>query len=209
MKNFTLSSIIAKILTLFGLAGFNLLLVNPSQAVTFDFSFSSGIEGPFDGTVAGKVVLPDGDGTFSATAITINSAPPGLGFSFPLNLDFLNGDYSIYQNSFTVAGGSIDLFNSRFEIENIRFETEFNRTILFGLNTSPVFFGSRYNYLVTEVFDLSGGTSLAGTVTDVSTLSYTKAVPEPLTILGAVTAAGFGAGFKRKLAKTKKDKKDI
>lgn len=34
------------------------------------------------------------------------------------------------------------------------------------------------------------------------------AVPEPLTILGAMTAAGFGAGFKRKLAKSKKDQKD-
>ena len=35
-----------------------------------------------------------------------------------------------------------------------------------------------------------------------------RAVPEPLTILGSITAAGFGAGFKRKLAKSQKDKKD-
>jgi hypothetical protein len=35
-----------------------------------------------------------------------------------------------------------------------------------------------------------------------------QAVPEPLTILGAMTAAGFGTGFKRKLAKFQKDKKD-
>jgi hypothetical protein len=34
------------------------------------------------------------------------------------------------------------------------------------------------------------------------------AVPEPLTILGAMTAAGFGVGFKRKLAESQKDKKD-
>lgn len=32
-------------------------------------------------------------------------------------------------------------------------------------------------------------------------------VPEPLTILGAMTAVGFGASFKRKLAKNQKDKK--
>lgn len=38
--------------------------------------------------------------------------------------------------------------------------------------------------------------------------SSASAVPEPLTILGAVTAAGFGAGFKRKLAKYQKDNKD-
>ncbi len=33
------------------------------------------------------------------------------------------------------------------------------------------------------------------------------AVPEPLTILGAATAAGFGASFKRRLAKAKGSKK--
>jgi hypothetical protein len=38
--------------------------------------------------------------------------------------------------------------------------------------------------------------------------SAPAAVPEPLTILGAVTAAGFGAGFKRKLAKSQENKKD-
>jgi hypothetical protein len=32
--------------------------------------------------------------------------------------------------------------------------------------------------------------------------SVASAVPEPLTILGAITAAGFGAGFKRRLAKS-------
>ena len=38
----------------------------------------------------------------------------------------------------------------------------------------------------------------------------TSAVPEPLTILGAMTAAGFGVAFKRKLAKSQKqqDEKD-
>ena len=34
-----------------------------------------------------------------------------------------------------------------------------------------------------------------------------QAVPEPLTILGAVTAAGFGASFKRRLAKVKGNQK--
>ena len=33
------------------------------------------------------------------------------------------------------------------------------------------------------------------------------AVPEPLTILGAATAAGFGAAFKRRLAKAKDHQK--
>jgi hypothetical protein len=40
--------------------------------------------------------------------------------------------------------------------------------------------------------------------------AQSAAVPEPLTILGAMTAAGFGAGFKRRLAKSldKDDTKD-
>lgn len=39
-------------------------------------------------------------------------------------------------------------------------------------------------------------------------VTATSAVPEPLTILGAMTATGFGAIFKRKLAQAKTDKKD-
>ena len=41
-----------------------------------------------------------------------------------------------------------------------------------------------------------------------ATIASSSAVPEPLTILGAMTAAGFGAGFKRKLAKSKKSQDD-
>ena len=39
-------------------------------------------------------------------------------------------------------------------------------------------------------------------------LQSVSAVPEPLTILGAVTAAGFGVAFKRKLAKSQKGQED-
>jgi hypothetical protein len=38
----------------------------------------------------------------------------------------------------------------------------------------------------------------------VQTSSTSAAVPEPLSILGAITAAGFGVAFKRKLAKSQK-----
>ena len=55
-------------------------------------------------------------------------------------------------------------------------------------------------------FNSTSGGSLSDPTSNVSALSLTPAaaVPEPLTILGAVTAAGFGAGFKRKLAKSVK-----
>ena len=75
------------------------------------------------------------------------------------------------------------------------------------------------NYNVLNNVSVSNGTlTLTSTSTSgnrglsglqlVQTSSTSAAVPEPLTILGAVTAAGFGAGFKRKLAKSKKDEKD-
>jgi len=52
--------------------------------------------------------------------------------------------------------------------------------------------------------DTTDGRGLSG----LQIVSASAAVPEPLTILGAVTAAGFGAGFKRKLAKSQKDNQD-
>ena len=39
-----------------------------------------------------------------------------------------------------------------------------------------------------------------------TTIMSTRAIPEPLTILGTATAAGFGAFFKRELNKNKKKK---
>ena len=53
-------------------------------------------------------------------------------------------------------------------------------------------------FYVTDVITVNAG----GSLTSVSN-TY-EAVPEPLTMLGAMTAAGFGVGFKRKLAKAGK-----
>jgi hypothetical protein len=54
---------------------------------------------------------------------------------------------------------------------------------------------------------ISGPYASLPSATRYGTFSY-GAVPEPLTILGSITAAGFGVAFKRKLAKSKKDEKD-
>jgi hypothetical protein len=58
-------------------------------------------------------------------------------------------------------------------------------------------------FYVTDVITIIPPT---GYLTSVSN-TY-EAVPEPLTILGAMTAAGFGVGFKRKLAKAEKVKSE-
>jgi hypothetical protein len=45
---------------------------------------------------------------------------------------------------------------------------------------------------------------------DVTSVSLTPlAVPEPITILGTVTAVGFGAKFKQRLAQSQESKKDV
>ena len=56
-----------------------------------------------------------------------------------------------------------------------------------------------------------GTTRMSGSsigILDNGVYAIATAVPEPLTILGSITAAGFGVAFKRKLAKSKKDEKD-
>ena len=55
-------------------------------------------------------------------------------------------------------------------------------------------------FYVTDVITVNAN----GSLTSVSN-TY-EAVPEPLTMLGAMTAAGFGVGFKRRLAKAEKAK---
>ena len=63
------------------------------------------MNGPIAGTVSGTLELPDGDGTFAATSIIVDSAPAALGYtlSFDAILEFDNELF----NTFTVIGGLI------------------------------------------------------------------------------------------------------
>lgn len=82
-------------------------LVGQAYATTtYQFSFSNVEgEGATAGTVIGLIDLPDGDGTFAATALTVTSAPPALGYTLPL--DVFTAMPTNYANSFTVSGGLI------------------------------------------------------------------------------------------------------
>lgn len=64
------------------------------------------------------------------------------------------------------------------------------------------------SFLATGTSGLSPFTLLDGVSLTENTITPPAAVPEPLTILGAATAIGFGANFKRRLAKAKENKKD-
>ena len=75
-----------------------------AEAALYSFSFSN-VNGAVAGTVEGQITLPDGDGTFAATAVSITSAPAALGY--PLPLDGLSRWTNVLANSFTVSGGVI------------------------------------------------------------------------------------------------------
>ena len=79
--------------------------------MNYNFSFSN-VNGPVGGTVAGTIILPDGDGTFAASGITVTSAPATLGYTYPF--DVLANLTAVLQNTFTVTGGAIDPVASSF-----------------------------------------------------------------------------------------------
>ncbi len=115
-----------------------------------------------------------------------------------------------------VGGGAFDLAS----IDLTSYTTSWNFTGVFTgtkADLSTVTQSFTTDHLVSlETFTFNSGfTNLTkvewggpGGQFDNINVTATSAVPEPLTILGAMTATGFGAIFKRKLAQKKTDKKD-
>jgi hypothetical protein len=160
-----------------------------ASAAIFNFSFSN-VTGPVNGTVQGTLTLPNGDGTFSASAATITSAPAALGYTTPLPLDFGSG--TLFENTFTVVAGQINATASNF----FYIFPSFDNAI--ALN------GTDFGANGSSFFDASSGGFLGDTgVRDPgnSTLTYSR-VPEPATVLGLLSVAGVGLLCKgRKLEK--------
>lgn len=162
------------------------ILVPPVKAATFNFSFRNRHSNS-NGTVKGRIELPDGDGTFAATSLTITSAPSELEYSLPL--DSLNSSGIVLQNTFTVINGEIDRTNSRFLNIFPGFRNAFalNIDILLGFGNVSFLDNSRGGFLGSPgVRDLTS-----------STLTYTPAsVPESnstfsFLTLGTLTLAIF------------------
>jgi hypothetical protein len=132
---------------------------------------------------------------------------------------------------FTLSGTSMDWF-----VFNVSDKVQTNRPMtLVGVDPAHILFNLTGTG---TVFQTSGGNVLSGTFLspnggdfqfsnlaltgsliniggDIQYVSGSKqtsvpleVIPEPLTILGAGTAAGFGAFFKRQVAKKKKDEKE-
>ena len=137
----------------------------PAQAIQlFNFSFNN-VSGPVNGTVSGTLDLPNGDGTFAATSLKINSAPAALGYTQPV--DVLSYFPNVISNSFTVSNGTITA--SSFGVQE-----DGSAAIL--LNFQP---GS-YGTLLSEV---GTGSVFSGVIdTNSTTLTYSPATPVPFDI---------------------------
>ena len=137
----------------------------PAQAIQlFNFSFNN-VNGPVNGTVSGTLDLPNGNGTFAATSLKINSAPAALGYTQPV--DVLSYFPNVISNSFTVSNGTITA--SSFGVQE-----DGSAAIL--LNFQP---GS-YGTLLSEV---GTGSVFSGVIdTNSTTLTYSPATPVPFDI---------------------------
>jgi len=75
-----------------------------SRAAIYNYSFSNSF-GNTDGTIAGAIILADGDGVnLEALAVTITHAPVAFDLSSPI--EFMSQG-TVYENEFTVTGGQI------------------------------------------------------------------------------------------------------
>jgi PEP-CTERM motif len=152
-----------------------------AEAVTlYSFTFSNA-DGAISGTVAGTITLPDGDGTYAATAISITSAPAALGYTLPI--DPLSWGPQ-FVNTFTVVGGAIDKALSSFAKEA---SPGTPSHMSFSLNFPD------YGSLLSAI----GGGGYSSGVQDIANASLRyAAVPEPaslgLLVLGAVGMAATG-----------------
>jgi hypothetical protein len=159
---------------------------NPAQAITLhNFSFSN-VEGTVPGMVAGTITLPDGDGTFAASSVTVTTAPNGLGYD-PTGFNFTS--VLVYVNKFSVVNGIISKSDSNFA-------GFFNGSTALGLNYNGITF---LDYLNVGNLGNPGVRDSSS-----STLTYSAtAVPwetDSLSAIGSTILFGLGLWGKRKLA---------
>ena len=157
-------------------------LAAPASAATYDFSFSN-VNGGTPGVVSGTITLADGDGVFSASSIIVDAAPAGLGYT-TVPFDVIASATGLFENSFTVTGGVIDLGAS---VVTLYFDAGTPTPSSFGLNNAA--FGSLLSNIGVQITTVPVG------VVDLAnaTLAYSSVTPVPvpagLPLLGGALAA--------------------
>ena len=170
-----------------------MLSANPAQAaVLWNWSFNNGNE----------------TGTFSTNGTFADTTGS---FNFVIDVTQFNVTQSTFAPSLVGATFTESQPTQGF-LWNGTTATQFYRNSG-GLTNGSNFFSSQYRITMAVSGSLiASNNSLSGS-TGFTTLTLTpqsaSAVPEPLTILGAATAVGFGAKFKRHLAQSQKGKKDV
>ena len=141
-------------------------------ATIYTFSFSNE-DGPVAGTVEGTVTLPDGDGVFAASQITVTSAPAALGYTTPF--DVFPGFSNVTQNTFPVVGGQIVAGGVEFIAANSTDGLALSDDSSFGIGTWLNTAGSRD--ALSGVSDFDNSTLVFGSTS-------TSPIPEPTSVLG-------------------------
>ncbi len=154
-----------------------LLSASQAKAALFNYEFIN-VNGAVSGTVKGGITLPDGDGTFAASLVTIDSYPALLGLgATPITFDGLV--FPIISNSFTVGGGQI-LSSDFFGLINANTALALNGQSICGSGVTFLDVLNASDCGVTGVLDSAN-----------STLSFSPgaaSVPGPLPLLGAAAA---------------------
>jgi len=154
----------------------SLLSASQAKAALFNYEFIN-VNGAVSGTVKGGITLPDGDGTFSASLVAIDSYPASLGLgATPISISAVGA----LRNLFSIGGGQI-LSSDFFGLIN-------NSTAL-ALNDTSICGVPGVSFL--DLFDAAdcGVTGVLDSAS--STLSFSPAaasVPGPLPLLGAAAA---------------------
>lgn len=173
---------------------------NPSKSVTgLTITQASG-----SGTLTNPSVTTNNGIVKSTNGVSLGgSGTTGTGFDIQFNWGSANSGGGIQRfnnidtNTFTITS------SSGLSVQDFNYKT--SNTTASGTGTAGT---DRYAGVhVAGINSNASGAVASGTPTYVPTTAPGQAVPEPLTILGAATAAGFGAAFKRRLAKVKGNQK--